>query len=192
MIIAYKAFEPDLSCTSGGNKFQYKIDNWNEEPEANCAKNGFHCASNPLDCLSYYPDWDKAVYYIVLADGDIHEDAYDSRIACTKMRLLKKLSIEEFVSESITYIIEHPLLENNSQIRSEEGKASTYSKFVIVRGKNPIAKGEIGTVLGFAKESATGKDIIEAGIYKVDGKKILPDKWYSIDGKLAEKVVDIS
>ena len=24
--------------------------------KANCRANGFHCAENPLDCLSYYPD----------------------------------------------------------------------------------------------------------------------------------------
>lgn len=190
MIIAYKAFKPDLSCTSGGNRFQYKLGVWNEEPEANCVKNGFHCALNPLDCLSYYSDWDKAVYYIVLVDGDIHEDAYDSRIACTRMKLLKQLTLEEFVMESITYMINHPHLKNNSRIRIDEGNANVRSKFTIVRGKNPIAKGEIGTVLGFVKESATGKNIVEAGIYKVDGKKILPDKWYSIDGKIVEEVVE--
>lgn len=53
MIIAYKAFDPDLSCTSGGHRFQYETGIWNQEPAADCAKRGFHCAENPLDCLSY-------------------------------------------------------------------------------------------------------------------------------------------
>ena len=79
MIIAYKAFEPDLSCTSKGNRFQYKIGIWNQEPAADCARCGFHCAENPLDCLSYYPHWEQAVYYMVLADGDIDEDGRDSK-----------------------------------------------------------------------------------------------------------------
>ena len=34
MMIAYKAFDPDLSCTSGGHRFQYEIDIWNQEPAA--------------------------------------------------------------------------------------------------------------------------------------------------------------
>lgn len=47
---AYKGFEPDLSCR--GYRF---VMGKNVTPEANCASNGFHCAENPLDCLSYYP-----------------------------------------------------------------------------------------------------------------------------------------
>lgn len=78
MMIAYKAFDPDLSCTSGGHRFQYEIDIWNQEPAADCAKRGFHCAEDPLDCFTYYPYWDQAVYYMVLADGDIDEDGRDS------------------------------------------------------------------------------------------------------------------
>ena len=58
MIIAYKGFDKDLSCTAGGNRFQYELGTWNEETEANCARNGFHCAENPLDswnCRSLSP-----------------------------------------------------------------------------------------------------------------------------------------
>lgn len=46
---AYKGFEPDLSCR--GYRF---VMGKNVTPEANCASNGFHCAEDPLDCLSYY------------------------------------------------------------------------------------------------------------------------------------------
>ena len=48
---AYKGFEPDLSCR--GYRF---VMGKNVTPEANCASNGFHCAEDPLDCLSYYGD----------------------------------------------------------------------------------------------------------------------------------------
>lgn len=46
---AYKGFEPDLSCR--GYRF---VMGKNVTPEANCASNGFHCAEDPLDCLTYY------------------------------------------------------------------------------------------------------------------------------------------
>lgn len=105
MIIAYKGFDKDLSCTAGGNRFQYELGTWNEETEANCARNGFHCAENPLDCLSYYPDWGSALYYLVLADGDIDEDANDSRISCTRLRLVKQLELPEFIAHSLRYIL---------------------------------------------------------------------------------------
>ena len=44
---AYKMFNKDLTCTKGRGRFQYTPGEWIEEPEANCVKNGFHCAKNP-------------------------------------------------------------------------------------------------------------------------------------------------
>ena len=88
MKIAYKAFRPDLSCQAGGSTYQYQLQKWNEIKEAKCRETGFHCAEDPLDCLSYYPVWEQAVYYMVAADGDIDEDACDSKIACTRLQVL--------------------------------------------------------------------------------------------------------
>ena len=64
--------------------------------EANCIVNGFHCAANPLDCLSYYPDIQKSEYYIVDAGGDIDEDGDDSKISCTELNILKRLENRDF------------------------------------------------------------------------------------------------
>ena len=182
MRIAYKAFAPDLSCTSGGNRYQYQIGVWNEEPEANCAKNGFHCAADPLDCLSYYPDWDHAVYYMVLVDGDIDEDAYDSRISCTRLKLVKQLDKMEFVIHGLNYIQKYPFLPENKLVRRNRG--STERGFVIVRGRSPKAMGgQIGAILGFAKEEKSSRRIVEIGLQVVDGNNILPDTLYNINGK---------
>lgn len=180
MILAYKAFDPDLSCTSGGNRFEYQLLVWNEEPEADCAHNGFHCAENPLDCLSYYPDWKKAVYYLVLADGDIDEDAYDSKISCTRLKLVKRLDLEEFVAHSLRYLCSHPRMKVNRHVYWNQAEASR--GFAIVRGKNPVAKGKIGDVLGFVKEYPRSQEIVEAGLHIVDGIHILADTWYDVAG----------
>ena len=181
MMIAYKGFRKDLSCVSGRNRFQYKLGIWNEEPEANCRQKGFHCAENPLDCLTYYPEWDNAVYYIVLADGDIHEDGSDTKIACTRMKLVKQLSLEEFVAHSLKYISDHPFRKNGNQVYVDE--AIVRNKFVIVRGKNPIAQGRKGNVLGFVKENLKDRNVAEIGLYIVDGEKIEEDIWYDICGE---------
>lgn len=65
-MIAYKGFHPGMVCI--GYQFQMGL---NMTEEANCRKNGFHCAEDPLDCLSYYGDADHSEYYIVNAGGDI-------------------------------------------------------------------------------------------------------------------------
>lgn len=182
MIIAYKAFDKDLSCTSGGNRFQYKLGIWNEEKEANCARNGFHCAENPLDCLYYYPYWNQAVYYLVLADGDINEDGRDSRISCTRMKLVKQLELPQFVAHSLQFLYCHPYREKSHYyIQSERGE--TRNGFTIVRGKNPAAKGRHGDVLGLLKEEPDSRKIAEIGIYVIDDKNIMSDTWYGLEGE---------
>ena len=182
MMIAFKGFDKDLTCTSSGNTYQYRLNAWNAESEANCGKNGMHCAENPLDCLSYYPDWNQAVYYMVAVDGDIDEDACDSKISCTRLRLIKKLDMGEFVAHSLKYMLDHPLRSDNHRVCRNKGE-DIGQGFVIVRGCNPMAKGTLGTVLGFAKEGRGIGEITELGIHIVDGKEILPDTWYNIRGR---------
>lgn len=184
MIMAYKGFGKDLSCTSGGNRYQYKEGVWHEEGRAKCASTGFHCAENPLDCLSYYPDMENSAYYIVLADGDVNEDGVDSKISCTRMKLVKELPLKEFVMHSLNYIFRHPYRRDNWRVEKDRGEAG--NGFVIVRGKEPFAKGELGAVLAFAKEEPGRRDIFELGMYEVDGEEILPDTWYDINGGMAE------
>lgn len=60
MVKAYKGFNKDLTCTMGNGCFQYRENEWMEEPEANCVRNGFHCCYNPLDCLSYYCNFNES------------------------------------------------------------------------------------------------------------------------------------
>ena len=74
-MIVCKAFEPGLVCR--GYQFHVGL---NTTDEANCRQNGFHCAANPLDCLSYYSNMDRAEYWLVDAGGDVDEDEYDSKV----------------------------------------------------------------------------------------------------------------
>lgn len=133
-----------------------------------------------LDCLSYYPNWKEAVYYLVLADGDIDEDAYDSKISCTRLKLVKRLDLEEFVAHSLRYLCGHPRMRVNHHVHWDKAAAS--QGFAIVRGKNPIAKGKHGDVLGFVKEHPQCQEIAEAGLHIVDGTHILADTWYDVTG----------
>lgn len=185
-MIAYKAFDKDLSCTSEGNRYQYKMGIWNEEPEADCAQRGFHCAENPLDCLTYYSNFKKARYFIVEAAGDIDEDNNDSKIACTKIKLLKELDLKEYVLECVRYIVMHPG-RRDSRINEEKcilgERDRIYNDFEIVYGKNPTFKGPIGTTIGLIQEK--NGEIMAAGVAKVRTDKM----YYRIrDGKIKEEV----
>ncbi len=181
-MIAYKGFDKNLSCR--GHKFQEGIINKTEE--ARCVSCGFHCAENPLDCLSYYPDMKNSVYYVVSAGGDIHEDGSDTKLSCTELSLVRKLSIEDFVKHALIFIAKHPnrSYEKFSRVQNKKGEAR--SDFVIVRGKNPVAAGQKGTVLGLVQEYVDSKEIRAINVILVDGEEILEDTFYNIEGRMVK------
>ena len=174
---AFKGFHKNLTCLG----FQFREDMVNRTEEANCAQNGFHCAENPLDCFSYYPNWRNSVYYEVDATGDLDEDAVDSKISCTEMRLIRRLSLEQMLFEAAVYMVGHPKREWNYRVRLETGTA--WNRFGIVRGKNPRAAGGKGEFLLILKEEQDSPEIEEIALLKIDGKRYHSDEFYDVYGK---------
>jgi hypothetical protein len=173
-MIAYKAFRPGLVCRD----YQFTM-GLNVTDKANCRANGFHCAENPLDCLTYYPDMDSSEYYLVDARGDINEDGDDSKIACTELHIIKKLTHEEFFLHGLAYIADHPLIKCSSHVEKDRSEAR--KGYAVVRGVDPLAQGSIGDILEFAKEDPDSRSIMQVALTRVDGVKILPGVWYGVD-----------
>lgn len=181
-MIAYKGFNPGLICL--GYQFHMGL---NVTDEANCGHNGFHCAENPLDCLTYYSNMEQSEYYLVDAGGDVDEDGGDSKISCTRLTILKKLNREEFFLHALAYMMDHPGRKCSSRVMRNAGTAGKNS-FVLVRGIDPVAKGGRNSILAFAKEDpGTGK-IIQVTLTCVDGKRARPNVWYDTD--LKRRAVD--
>lgn len=179
---AYKAFNKDLTCTLGKGTFQYEPGVIYEEEVSKCARTGFHCTSNPLDTLIYYGNMDESRYWIVDAEGDINEDGVDSRISCTKMQLVRELSIEEFVYESLLYMAKYPKRDVTECVKN---KVKGNKWIGIARGKNPIAAGPEGCVMGLAQEDEEG-NIMATAIYVVGEDGIEEDTYYNIDGEVVQ------
>lgn len=180
-MIAFKGFNKDLT----GRGFQFEPGKTYEEKECKCAHNGFHCAENPLCCLNYYNTDSK--FFIVKAEGDINQDGVGSRVSCTKLTLIKELSILQMAVYACQYIQKHPKRELESRYAVwNEGVCK--EDFLIVRGKNPCASGKTGSVIFFLEEDTKGniKSItpIEIGddgykentIYESKGGKIREKK----------------
>lgn len=177
---AYKGFHKDLTCRG----YQFHEGIVNKTDKANCAQNGFHCAENPLDCLSYYPDWRNSVYYVVEAGGDLDEDAYDSKISCTQMRLIRKLSLYELLFEAVVYMARHPRRKWSCHVEKEVGTAK--DGFVVVRGKNPKAYGEVGDIVALLKEKKRTADLEDVSLFVIDGQKYPMRAWHGIYGEVKE------
>ncbi len=178
-MLAYKMFNKDLTCRG----YQFPVGEWVTEEVAggaNTARNGFHCADNPLDCLSYYSSFKNSVCYIVEAAGDINEDGFDSKIACTKMRLIKQLDLTSFVAHAMKYVAEHPQLKSNSIIEEESYNGYGSNNFVIVRGKNPRCKAPKGTVVGLIKEKADSVEVEAMDLFIIGDGVHNSNRYYSI------------
>ncbi len=173
-MIAYKGFNKDLTCR--GHKFS--VSDVNVCEEANCVKNGFHCAENPLDVLTYYPNMEESVYWLVLAEGDINEDGADSKISCTELTLLQELTVEDFVWESLLYMAKHP---GRAQNGIKETAKADALPFAIARGKAPRVQGKLGAVLGAAVESPGRAGIVKIAAAVVDGERLKPGAWYTAE-----------
>lgn len=176
-MIAYKGFSPGLVCRD----YQFKM-GLNVTDEANCARNGFHCAENPMDCLSYYPDMAHSEYCLVNAGGDVDEDDHDSKISCTELTILKRLDREEFFLHALAYMVDHPGRQCSSRVMREIGCAEK-NGFVVVRGVDPIAKGGRNSILALAKEEPETGKVIQIMLVCVDGKRAKPNVWYDADWK---------
>lgn len=178
---AYKGFEKNLICRG----YQFYKGRVNITDKANCAQNGFHCAENPLDCLSYYSNWQSSVYYVVKAEGDLDEDGVDSKISCTRITLVKELSMEGLLLHGLAYMVRHPERAWHSCVQKENGRAR--NGFAVVRGKYPRAAGKMGDIIAFAKEFPDSRKIQEVALFVIDGKTYFPDILYDVKGISMER-----
>ncbi len=176
MRLAYKAFEPGYICR--GVRF-LPVGQKNVTEAANCAKNGWHCAENPADCLHYYPDIHRSVYCIVGVEGDTDEDAVDSKISCTELTILRELSLPDYFLHILLYMAKHPSVPC-SVIQNGRGEAKSRG-YAVVRGLRPYAKGELGDILAMAREEQG--EIVAVAVHVVDGERIPEDTYVDIDGR---------
>lgn len=173
---AFKGFRRDLTCLG----YRFREDRVNRTSEANCCRNGFHCAEDPLDCLSYYSDWKNSVYYEVDAAGDLDEDGRDSKISCTELRLVRRLTLEQLLLEGAAYMVAHPTRRWNGRVHRETGLA--YDGFAVVRGKAPKASGKAGDILVLLKEEAESPEIEEVALFRIDRETYQPGRYYGVCG----------
>lgn len=185
---AYKAFDANLRATMGQGIVQFEPGKTYEERECTCARNGFHCAENPLCTLEYYRRMDSR-FFIVDAEGEIHQDGRGSRISCTRITLLKEISRIQLAAHACLYIQKYPDREmESSYAKRDKGRCNRKDDFLIVRGKNPEAAGTKGAYLFLVQECKNSRAI--KGIYPIyiDGKEYLPDTWYGLrKGEICSK-----
>ena len=87
-----------------------------------------------------------------------------------------RLEPQEFFLHALAYMADHPSLPDGCNVKRECVQAQ--NGYAAVRGKHPRAKGKIGDILAFARESVNGPKIEHLSLCVIDGKNCLPDIWY--------------
>lgn len=119
-------------------------------------------------------------HYIVNAGGDIDEDEFDSKISCTELTVLRRLTKEELFTLGLAFMADHPKRKWNSHVKKD--KAVACCGYAVVRGVDPVAQGSRkGDVLAFAKEDPVTGCIQQIVVATIDGKKLRPNEWYGAD-----------
>lgn len=188
-MIVFKATKGDMTCTQGNGIFQYQLGVPATAERSKCADSGLHACEYVLDCTRYYSLGRENRFFKAKAEGDIAEDGTNTRIACTKLTLLKELNNHDIAREAMLYMLHHPHRDGWQEsrpmldVRMQTASMNIPDGIAIARGTNPRVSGGIGAHLGLIKEQ-NGK-IIAAKLFTVDGTNILPGIWYTLDS-LAE------
>lgn len=182
-MLAYKGFNSKLQATLGRGVFQFEPGETYEETECKCARNGFHCAENPLCALGYYRSMDSR-FFIVEAEGDINQDGDGSRISCTRLTLLKEIDRIKLAVHACMYMQKYPERdpEDSGHVKKDEGKCSKEGDFIIVRGKSPRAAGVKGSWLFLLKEAKGSAEIETVCPVFIDGTEYQENVWYGLRG----------
>ena len=193
-MIAYKGFHRDLTCTMGRGVFQFHEGETVREDASKCARSGFHCAEDPLDCFSYYPPGGGNRYFQVEAGGSLDEDGRDSKIACTELTLVRELTVRQMVALGMMYMVRCPMRKwerDNGCVTVQRDTAvcGGAGAIAIARGPEPRVKGGAGAILGLIREPRPG-EIVDAKLFEVSGD-VRPDVWYTLkDRELKEVEAD--
>ena len=155
----------------------------NETDKANCRQNGFHGAENPIDCFRHYPPSPDGTdeYYMCEALGDVDEDDYDSKVSCTKLNIVRKLSMYDMATCAVIFMKKHPDYEFKEYSYGHYVDVScnqaecVNSGIAIAVGMNPQAKGDMWSTLGFVRQDIGGR-ILNVRVAVVDGIRILPNR----------------
>lgn len=100
-IKSYKGFDEDLKCRD----FQFEIGKKYKEKEVKSCECGFHACKNPLDVFRYYPPA-RSRYCEVEQYGKISKNDYDSKVASTKINIVKEIGLQDMISAGVGFVLD--------------------------------------------------------------------------------------
>ena len=187
---AYKGFNKDMKCRG----FQYEIGKAYETDAADLCSIGFHACENPLDCFGHYAPAASRYCEVEIEDNG-QRSPEDSKVVGKKIKIGAELSTEQICKLHFEYVRSRcdPAKTNAAGDR-ESASAGDYgvsasrgsssageNGVAAARGKHAKVRGGIGSVLVVCVEKEDSYDIAEWKAAVVDGERIRPDTWYTVE-----------
>ena len=102
VIRGYKGFDKDLRCRD----FQYEVGKEYECDKAVICEEGFHFCENPLDVFYYYSPCEyNGLNRFCEVEGSGEFDRKNDKLCCTKIKIIRELTLQEFDEECRKYSI---------------------------------------------------------------------------------------
>ena len=122
VIVAYKAFNKDLTCRN----FQYEIGkSYEHEGKVKACESGFHAVENPLDMFSYY-DLTDSRFCSVEMSGEIARHGEDSKIAAGRIAIKVEIGLPQIITDAVRWIMDlcKDVKTNDESVQSASGNSS--------------------------------------------------------------------
>ena len=214
VITSYKGFDKDLKCHGG---FQYEIGQEYEQDSAKVCDHGFHACEMPFHVFNHFVPGNGSRYCVVEQSGEIswRQDADDSKIASSKIKIGAEIGIPGLVKAQIEYVRNRCTNECNADLgkpatagnygaatAGDSGAATAgyrgaaTSRGTVTVGKNGVGtvrgnyvkiRGGMGAYLSIAIENEDNYDMVEHKTFIIDGENFKPDTWYTLrNGEVVE------
>ena len=186
MMKGYKGFNPDWTCRD----FKFEIgQKYKHEGEVSLCNSGFHFCENPLDVLTYYPPTGK--FAEVEADDVCGTKSDDSKRASKIISIKSEISLHMMIKLGLEFIMSKVDFKNAPVTNTGDRSAASNTGYqsaasvsgkesvAIVTGKDSKASGEIGCWIVLTERNYN-YEIVSVKAFKVDGKKIKANVFYTL------------
>ena len=189
-ISGYKGFNPDLTCTPSGVKFQYKLgETYEHQGDVEPCKSGFHICLNPLHVFRYYKPG-KSKFATVEAGGKTV--ANEDKLVSSRLSVKLEIGIKDMIIAGVRMVWEKakgsPSASSGySSTSASSGKgckasASGSNSIALAHGYGAKAKAALGNWIVLTEYSKDGKKLKSVKSIRIDGKKIKANTFYILNG----------
>ena len=213
-VTGFKGFDENLKCRD----FQYEIGKeYKHKGNVQACKSGFHFCENPLDVFNYYAPYNSR-FAEVYGSGVISTDTNDSKVAVSKLSIKGEITLNGLIQAGVKFIFDRVKWEGAKESNTGDQSAATNTgdcsaatntgnrsaatntgdrsaasvdgkdSIAIVTGYESKAKGKIGCWIVLTERN-DNYEIESVKAFKVDGKAILEDTFYTLENnepKIAE------